>query len=153
MLYFKAPLCGGRGGADQGSRRVVYRFLATVVPLFSFCPVQNHEQRLECLARSNATLAAARSDLAAAVQRQHGSVAELEEALLLASEELRRPRTPVSLQDVMQLSQRLGYVTSAPLGWMVCVRARVCYFHALPLAPTCRCTIHFLPVVLTRAVP
>ncbi len=61
----------------------------------------------------------ARTALGAAVVGAQSVVSELEAALLAVSEEARRPHREVSVREVIQLSQRLGYVVSAPFGWAV----------------------------------
>jgi hypothetical protein len=83
------------------------------------CTVAAHNELLSRLQQSKRRVVAAKADLAAAVGDAHDTVRELEECLLQVSEGLRRPRVSTTIQDVVQLSQRLGYVVSAPLRWQV----------------------------------
>ncbi len=63
---------------------------------------------------------AALADRIAATQAR---VSTLQECIVAASEELRRPRATTSVAEVVQLGQRLGYVVAAPSGWMVRARS------------------------------
>jgi hypothetical protein len=93
--------------------------LARGVHAGCFIAVEQHEERRVKLKAAKERLVTARAELAAVSQRAHAAVADLEDALFEARQELARPRAVLSPTEVLQLAQRMGYVTAAPLGWQV----------------------------------
>lgn len=79
--------------------------------------VSSHAEMHAALDASRQRVLTARTALGAAVVGAQSVVSELEAALLAVSEEARLPHREVSVREVVQLSQRLGYVVSAPFGW------------------------------------
>lgn len=82
-------------------------------------PVDRHFKRKAALDEATVKLERKRAAVGSAIDRLHGVVGELEDALCEARLELARPKPRLDVETVLTLAQRIGYSTSAPPRWRV----------------------------------
>ena len=90
------------------------------------CAVASHLKRKSLLDDTRVQLSTKRAALDAAVAHVNSTVTELEDAVLAARNELALPKVATDIPTILTVSQRFGYVVSAPHNWQASDRGYQC---------------------------